>query len=482
MTRRTVHESCDWATGALIYGMVIFTPWAFGTTSPWSIQIMNISGCGLGALLVVKLLIRLGGYVPDRWGTPSLYARIVTRCLVTLSIFIVLWCGISAWNASATYSPTNLQFEYRQQIRWLPHSLDGLASGSAFWNYAALACAFWALRDWLLTDSKRDLYEGSVRRRMLPVRLQTLICVVTLNGVFVGLEGILQRLDGGGKLLWVLEPPENRTASSQFGPYPYRSNAAQFFNLIWPVALGLWFILNRQHRAGSRSTHHLLLSCVMVLAACPLMTNSRAGAIVTIVCLAVSSIFLVWMFWNESWLVRLAPIFCAAAIALLGLNMEWEMLISRMATFHDNLDGREQMYDTARKIAADYPWLGTGPGTFDSIFQLYRSSPDEYWPAQLHNDWLETRITFGRIGFTLILLTLFLAGFRFLLPVGGIPVHWGFPVFLWISLGGCLLHARYDFPLQIYSVLFVFVLNCAILSCLSCKRKPSAQSSDLFYC
>ena len=33
------------------------------------------------------------------------------------------------------------------------------------------------------------------------------------------------------------------------------------------------------------------------------------------------------------------------------------------------------------------------PGTFEPVFQLYRGSQDEYWPAQLHNDWLETRIT-----------------------------------------------------------------------------------------
>ena len=26
--------------------------------------------------------------------------------------------------------------------------------------------------------------------------------------------------------------------------------------------------------------------------------------------------------------------------------------------------------------------LHTGPGSFESVFQLYRSSTDEYWPAQ----------------------------------------------------------------------------------------------------
>src|SRR2546426_9391024 len=50
----------------------------------------------------------------------------------------------------------------------------------------------------------------------------------------------------------------------------------------------------------------------------------------------------------------------------------------------------EAIFDTARKIAADYPVFGTGPGTLEAVFQLYRTSTEEYWPAQLHNDWLET--------------------------------------------------------------------------------------------
>ena len=56
----------------------------------------------------------------------------------------------------------------------------------------------------------------------------------------------------------------------------------------------------------------------------------------------------------------------------------------------------------------DYPLFGVGPGAFEPVFQLYRASPDEYWPAQLHNDWLELRITFGGLGFGLLVLALLL--------------------------------------------------------------------------
>jgi hypothetical protein len=41
---------------------------------------------------------------------------------------------------------------------------------------------------------------------------------------------------------------------------------------------------------------------------------------------------------------------------------------------------------------------------------------------------------------------------------------------LWVSLGGCMVHARFDFPFQVHSVLALFLVLCAVLSCLSRQR------------
>src|SRR6266566_1518780 len=60
-------QACDRVSEGLIYFMVVFSPWAFGTTQPWSIWTMNISGYFLGVILITKLLIRtLNGYKPPR--------------------------------------------------------------------------------------------------------------------------------------------------------------------------------------------------------------------------------------------------------------------------------------------------------------------------------------------------------------------------------------------------------------------------------
>jgi O-antigen ligase len=204
-----------------------------------------------------------------------------------------------------------------------------------------------------------------------------------------------------------------------------------------------------------------------------MLTDSRAAAIVTVGLTVCGAFLLSAGFTDESRLFRGGLSIMAVAALGLGLNIGWETLTKRMQTIEVDYHMREQMYITARAIAKDYPYFGTGPGTFDPVFQMYRSSPDEYWPAHLHNDWLETRITFGGIGFGAILLALLLAAFRWFLP-GGIQSSWSFPAFCWLSLAGCLLHARFDFPFQIYSIVFLFVLLCAILSTLS--RRPQGQA------
>ena len=120
-------------------------------------------------------------------------------------------------------------------------------------------------------------------------------------------------------------------------------------------------------------------------------------------------------------------------------------------------------------MAADYPLFGTGPGTFETVFQLYRHSTDTYWPAQLHNDWLETRITFGWLGSGLIALAFVAAVLRWFAR-GGIHGGRRFMILIWLALAGCLVHARYDFPFQIYSIVLLFLVLCAILSNLT--RRP----------
>jgi O-antigen ligase len=200
------------------------------------------------------------------------------------------------------------------------------------------------------------------------------------------------------------------------------------------------------------------------MAACPIISTTRAGAFVATVNMGLAAIIL-WFAQPKGDYKSKMKILLYLGIALCGgALLGWKDLAPRLEPeqLEGGLDGRNSTYELARPMADEHPLFGTGPGTFEPLFQFYRIDPDEYWPAQLHNDWLETRITFGWLGSVFIAFALGTVLLRWFIP-GGIEVGSPMALFLWIAVAGCLLHARFDFPFQIYSILFVFLLLCAIL-------------------
>jgi hypothetical protein len=504
-----LYRLCDSVTEVLLYLMVVFSPWALGTTQRWSIWTMNGAAYALAGLLVVKWVVRWrAGFTPARWGSSPNHP--IVRALAVLTVLILGWCLVSAANARATVNIRGLGLEYHDQyIPWLPHSYDAPSSWFAFWTYAGVAGAFWAARDWLLGKSRHERHtrrhgapaadegsraeaEGPVAADAphseggrlagartdsiaLPDRLRRLLWVLCLNGAVLALEGILQRLDGTNKLLWLVQPYWNRDAESQFGPYAYRGNGAEYLNLIWPVCVGFWWTLRqRAARAGLRaraggSPHVVLLPCAVLTAAGPFVSTSRGGAIITAGLMLVT--LLILTFANRGrWLLQLGTVAAFAAALGFGVYLGWERLEARLENvLADQMSGRKEIYANAREMARDYFPLGSGPGTFGSLYRLYRGDPGQVWQAYLHNDWLETWITFGGIGFALIALALVLTAARWAIA-GGLETGPVLTTFLWVAMGGALAHALYDFPFQIHSILFAFVLLACVGSIAS--RKP----------
>jgi hypothetical protein len=389
-------------------------------------------------------------------------------------------CGILAYvllaalNARATYDADSMTFVYCNHIRWLPASIDGKSTWQTFWNLLALAFCFWAARDWLQASASPDPQAGSFQSILpgfvspLSPRLKSLLWVLTISGGLLGLEGIIQRLSGSTKLLFLITPEFHKEAQEQFGSYAYRASAVQYFNLLWPVCLGFWWTSSRSS-GGRHVTSHLLLACAAVMAACPVIASARGAALMDLALLPIAtSTLMLWPIfgYTDPTQIRtrstvLLLVFFISALTL-GLGLGWKQLLPRLDNLAFGLHERERLYDCARRIAADYPWFGTGPGTFEKVFQLYRGSVDGYWPAQLHNDWLETRVTFGWIGSGMIAMGILLI---MLMLQNRVCTRRAYPLdfVLGLSLLGCLLQARWDFPLQIYSILFLFVIWCSVL-------------------
>ena len=493
------HDRLDRASGALLIAAVLFAPWAFGGTPAWAITALNAAGYAAGALLLVKLGLRwFLGHQPPRWesrhpsqGIAGRLARVWAPTLGVLTLLILIYCALSALNARADYDPELGTFQYRRAfVPWLPHSYDASRSWQTFARVLALACWFWAARDWLLGKTmadRRELHRWDPNGNaglLVPRRLQLLLWILSLNGAILAAEALLQRASGTEKLLWLVRPRLNAVPEAQLGPFNYRSNGAQYLNLVWPVTLGLWWRLHHLRRFQRRTAgnsgrvrysraHHVLLPAAGLMAATSVFSLSRGGAAVAVgAMIAVLVIF--WVGWRSRRArVRLAMLGFGGLSVGLGLWLGGQALFQRFETLDEGWVQRETMYDTARRMARDFPWFGTGPGTLGPVFQIYRKSTEEYWPAQLHNDWLEYRVTWGRVGMGLLLLAFGWVCVRYFLP-GGVITSWRLPLLYAVALGGCLLHARWDFPLQIYSIQQLVLLHCAALSLFSHPRWGAA--------
>ena len=113
------------------------------------------------------------------------------------------------------------------------------------------------------------------------------------------------------------------------------------------------------------------------------------------------------------------------------------------------------------------------PGLLIRCISFIAAAGTDEWLAYMHNDWLETIITFGRLGAAPVFLAALLVLSHWFWG-GGVYGNKYFVLLLWVSLGGCLVHACFDFPFQIHSVLALFLVLCAVLSCLS-RRRAAAQ-------
>jgi O-antigen ligase len=469
----------DVMSGAALLLMAVLAPWMLGVTTQETISALNGLGFLSGGLWIVQRVIRSRASAGRQ--APAEYpgARWPMACVWGLVITLLGYVLCSALNPKAslqyTFTPghtlaTGVEIDYLDPIEWLPQSHDRDRTLRAFWKYLAIVFSFAAARDWLMGTSRRERRSDDGTYRFPGDRMQWLLWTLAMNAAAVALVGMLQRLDGTQELLWTFANHLNGGDGS-FGPFPYRSNGAQYLNLMWPVTLGFWWVLRRRNVArrsvSNRSggdPHVLLLVLAVLTAAGVVVANSRGGFLV-LVGLLVAVFVLVMVRSKRQTGFRIGVV--AAILAVLGVG-GWLGGEAMMARFRSEdlsgMSGRKMIYEDTARMAQDFAVFGSGAETFAPLYYFYRRKDPE-WNAYVHDDYLETRVTFGTVGFVIIVL-IFLA--VWLVPFFGncIPTPPEFILLIGVAMVGVLIHAKSDLPFQIYSIHSQFVLLCAVLTSL----------------
>lgn len=277
-----------------------------------------------------------------------------------------------------------------------------------------------------------------------------------------------------------------------FATYRYWGNAASFLNLIWPVLAGI-----AAQTAFSRGKGWSAWASVTLLVFAAIFLNlSKAGQALGVIGLAVFvGLSAIPLFRNRREVQRRLSLraLVAAAIPLIAIliSLPFAMPWARWKGMVDTgWEGNERMlaYRLFVKLLPDAGWTGFGPGTFQTVhFQYFSEEPvmqrTPFWVA--HQDYLQTVVEWGYLGTFLWGLLLvpstlcllgglgrrlrfasgdesYLFGWRdrlrgYFHAVPGLEAPF-VRIGLFVAILLTALHALVDFPMQIESLQFYFLI------------------------
>lgn len=268
-------------------------------------------------------------------------------------------------------------------------------------------------------------------------RLRRLLLAILLNGALLTLFAIIQRATWGGAIYWVRPVKWGDT----FGPYVNRTHMGGLLLLIIPLGLG--FLSAEAARQKSRGEldwrgwirmtvpeafERLFIPLLLLLMAAGVLTSKSRGAMATLLLSLVLMAlwfgsrgregrggflgilaFLVVGLLAALWIA--ADLFVGATERLVGEALDAKES-SRLALWRETLD-----------LWRQFPWAGTGLGTFEPAFNVVRKVfPGNHAVTHAESDYVQLLCDTGAVGLGLALLlfaSLLLAGWRALARAEG---------------------------------------------------------------
>lgn len=193
-----------------------------------------------------------------------------------------------------------------------------------------------------------------------------------------------------------------RMQSEQFvgrasGPFGIPNSLAALLLLLLPAGLALTV------RRGAPAVQRVLfgyLSAVYVFGL--ILTISRGAWLALAAMLSLWPWFALRRRWQaKAGAVMLAGLLClVAGWGLYRTVPEVEQRFAQMANESGEWT-RPIMWRGAWKLFVEQPWVGTGAGSYNVLFEKYRPENYQMEPQWAHNDYLNTLSDYGAVGFVL---------------------------------------------------------------------------------
>lgn len=390
-----------------------FGPLAFGAVQPWSIWVLEMAVSLLIVIWAVREVLNGGFHIAPN----------------TLFIPMALFASIVL-----------VQITFHLTAYWY-----------ATWS-AALLWGCYAMIFFLVSQAFRQ------ERWVL---LFGLFCVA--YGFLLALFAIVQQFTSNGKIYWVVS---NRYGGWIYGPYVNHAHYAGLMEMLVPFPI-LFVIVTRSGRTGRA----FFLFVAVVMCSTIFLSQSLGGMIAFLVQLAVLSFIL---FRNRSSSYREILLLSAVCIALIGW-LAWLRppgLLERLARLLNPITdagttGRIAIVKDSLRMLRERPLLGWGLGTFPTVYPSFRSFYTNLWVNEAHNDYIQTMVETGIVGFSFAVTFIVLMCRKGIHNLKSWRTDTGSSVALAAFLGciGLLIHGFVDFNMRIpANAAFFFALSALVTS------------------
>jgi O-antigen ligase len=275
--------------------------------------------------------------------------------------------------------------------------------------------------------------------------------VVAVYAFLVSLSAILQFFSGPAFNYfnyWTLH-----SLWGAYGTYVNRNHYAGFMEMLIPIAAA-----NALAPTRETSKRSLLGFALLLPIASSLLTGSRGG----FVALLAEIVILAGILSKTGSISSRRSLFTFGALGITtvailffwmdpgDLSKRLGNVLSPTISASASAVEREAVTLDCLRILRDHPWVGTGMGSFETVYPPYQSLPnDDIW-QHAHNDYAEALVETGLAGGLLILGALFIffsVAFRNLSVRLSQRGGW-IPLGAAIGCCGILVHSYFDFNLR----------------------------------
>jgi len=295
---------------------------------------------------------------------------------------------------------------------------------------------------------------GYLWRDRMWVAALPLVFVAWLESVLGLMQFYLARMGGGA-------------AGSSVGTYVNRNHFAGLLEMALPVAaaVGIWMYRKGVTRHSSSGRAAVWSSLWLGMAACLLLgvitSLSRMGFLAALGGTGIAAVLATGSrerrlaedraWWRSWWPVAAVT----AGLLWVFIFLPTDELILRFASFAQTeevtKDTRAQIWEETTHLAAAYPVLGSGLGSYEPAFLKYKAVAPANTVDYAHNDYLQV---LAETGFAGLALALSLAGYVFWRVIRVVRwerarPNWWLAVGVTGGMAALALHSMVDFNLYI---------------------------------